>query len=419
MANPKQTSLPLTETITPADSAAVAEAVRAAASSGTPVYPIGGGTSLAYGVGPSEPGLKLSLAGLDRIVDHQARDLTITVEAGTTIAELAKRLASKRQRLPVDVPRKERATVGGVVSTNPIGPRRYRWGTMRDYVIGMSAVDGRGKAFSAGGRVVKNAAGYDLCRLMIGSLGTLGVLTKITLKVKPMPESSAMVACEVPSFETAETLLANLVHTATLPAAIELLAGTVWEDDSVLKPVPNDGVGRLVVGFEGDSVEVEWMVERLMDDWRQAGISSPHVIRKAACDALWGRLTEFSAETPTSDGPSTVLVQINSLPGRVVDCVRLVLGEDPGCSLQAHAGDGVLLVRFSLPAQKLAAVLDDRIRPGLKAAGGVAVVLASPPGTPWNRQTVWGPAGDGTNVMHAIKRQFDPQDILNRGRFIY
>jgi glycolate oxidase FAD binding subunit len=417
MGNPRQINLPLTETIAPADSAGVAEVVRAAAGSGTPVYPIGGGTNLAYGVPPSEPGLGLSLAGLRRIVDHQARDLTVTVEAGVTIAELSKRLASERQRLPVDVPNAERATLGGVVSTNPIGPRRYRWGTMRDYVIGISAVDGEGTVFSSGGRVVKNAAGYDLCRLMVGSLGTLGVVTKVTLKVKPMPESSAMVACQVPDFQAAETMLAELVHTVTLPAAIELLAGPAWKDDSALRPVPNDGVGRLLVGFEGDRVEVDWMVERLQEDWRRAGISSPHVIRKAACEGLWGRLADFPAES--GDGSPTVLVQIHALPGRVLDCVRLVLGEDPGCSVQAHAGDGVILVRFSLPPEKAAVVLDDKIRPALEPAGGVAVVRACPAEGCWSRQTVWGPARNGAAVMQSIKRRFDPGGILNRGRFVY
>ena len=154
-------NLPLADTLTPADQDGVAAAVRGAWQEGKPLYPIGGGTQLAYGARPAEPGLGLSLAGLNRVIDYPARDLTITVEAGVTIAELAGRLAAERQRLPVDVPFPAQATVGGAVALNAAGPRQFRWGTLRDYVIGVRAIDGSGTAFSAGGRVVKNAAGYN------------------------------------------------------------------------------------------------------------------------------------------------------------------------------------------------------------------------------------------------------------------
>ena len=118
--------------------------------------------------------IRLSLAKLNRVIDYPAADMTITVEAGMTIAELNRQLAAGRQWLPVDVPWPDRATVGGAIAVNAAGPRRYAYGTMRDYLLGFTAVDGTGMTFSGGGRVVKNAAGYNMCRLMAGSLGHAG-----------------------------------------------------------------------------------------------------------------------------------------------------------------------------------------------------------------------------------------------------
>ena len=418
--NPPNQILPLTETVTPANRDAVAEVVRDACQTGTPVYAIGGGTSLRYGVRPTRPGLGLSLAGLNRVIDYPARDLTITVEAGVTIAELAGRLASERQRLPVDIPQADRATVGGVVATNRSGPRRHQWGTVRDYVLGVHAVDGNGAAFSAGGRVVKNAAGYNLCRLLTGSLGTLGVMTQVTLMVKPMPETSALVACDLDDFDSAEKLLAEMVHTETVPAAIELLAGPAWQDEPALSTAASDSAaGRLVVGLEGTTAEVEWMIERLDAQWRRSSSVSPTAIRGDACVRAWDRLTEFPAEASRDDGDAPLVVQISLLPSVTVDFVRRLLGIDAGCSVQAHAGDGVVRARLSCQADEIAAVLRERLRPAVAEAGGSMVILSSPGGVPLGPGDMWGPMPDGIAVMRSIKSQFDPKGILNPDRFVY
>src|SRR6185369_14097741 len=115
---------------------------------------------------------------------------------GITMQALAELLAKERQRLPIDVPQAEQATIGGVIATNWNGPRRFGEGTVRDYVIGISAVDGRGQPFKGGGRVVKNVAGYDFCKLLTGSLGTLGIITQLSLKVKPRTECTAAIQCD-------------------------------------------------------------------------------------------------------------------------------------------------------------------------------------------------------------------------------
>src|SRR5262249_29526646 len=143
----------------------------------------GGRTMLGVGLPPARPGVALDLLGLKRVIDYPARDMTITVQAGITVQAPGQLLAAEGQRVPVDVPLPSRATLGGAMAANASGPRRLGAGTLRDYVIGVTTVNDQGQETKAGGRVVKNVAGYDLCKLHLGALGTLGVITQATLKV--------------------------------------------------------------------------------------------------------------------------------------------------------------------------------------------------------------------------------------------
>ena len=168
--------------------------VTAARSAGHGVYPAGGRTTLDAGLPPAKLGVVVDTTALNEVIDYPARDMTITAQAGITLAALQGELAAEGQWLPVDVPAPEQATLGGAIALNKSGPRRYGFGTLRDFVIGISFVTDDGVEVKAGGRVVKNVAGYDLMKLQIGALGTLGVITQVTLKVKPRPEASAAVA---------------------------------------------------------------------------------------------------------------------------------------------------------------------------------------------------------------------------------
>jgi len=392
--------------------------VRRAWETGTPLYPMGGGTHLACGAGPGTPGIGLSLAGLARVVDYPARDLTITVEAGVTIAALAERLAAEGQRLPVDAPFPSRATVGGAVATNAAGPRQFRWASIRDYVIGIRAVDGTGTPFGGGGRVVKNAAGYDLCRLLTGSHGTLAVIVQVTLTVKPMPETSAFVACDLADFDAAEDLLARLIQTRTLPAAVELLAGPAWQQDPALGPMAAPGGVRLAVGVEGSLAEVEWMIAQLQEEWRQAGVLAPITVAGRRADPLWDRLTHFPLAEPAGNGHGALVVRIHVLPDAVAPTLRHLRELDPNSSVQAHAGNGVIVARLSAEGSQAAAMVDQRLRPKVQSAGGHVVVLNRPQGVELGREAIFGPSPPGWTVMQSIKNRFDPKGILNRDRFL-
>jgi glycolate oxidase FAD binding subunit len=414
VANPAE-SLPIKKTLAPTDQGQVATALAEAFANDTPVYPIGGGTSLDFGLPAKAPGLGLSLAGLNRVVDYPARDLTVTVEAGLTMKTLAELLAAERQRLPIDVPQAESATVGGVVATNWNGPRRYGQGSVRDHVIGIHAIDGRGSPYKGGGRVVKNVAGYDFCKLLTGSLGTLGVITQVTFKLKPIPEQSVLMACALPDLDLAEKLLATLVHSEATPVAIELLAGPYWNDLPALRAVERTSPGGplVVVGLEGTAPEVEYMTRQLGSELDAMGLAPPVIVGESA--ALWQSLIEFSAA-----GTSPLVLKAGVVPSGVTALVAAARGLDPDCSVQAHAGNGVVLIKLAtFPAQGLSRALVGHLQPVAAAHQGSLVVVSNPSGAEQTHQSVWGGIDAPLGLMSAVKRQFDPKDILNRGRFVY
>lgn len=328
---------------------------------------------------------------------------------------LAELLATERQRLPLDVPQADQATVGGVVATNFNGPRRYGLGTVRDYVIGINAVDGRGLPFKGGGRVVKNVAGYDFCKLLTGSLGTLGVITQVTFKLKPLPEQSLLLAACVPDAAAAEQHLAALVASETTPVSIELLAGPAWDSDPAFQTFDRGAPGRmyLVIGLEGLASEIEWMNRQLASEWRAQGFAPPLAIGDRT--ELWQRLVEF----PTP-GPSPLMIKAAIAPSGTTAFIAALQQVDREASIQAHAGNGIVLAKFAkFPEQGLSRALVGNLQTVAAAYHGNVTVLANPSAAEMTHQSVWGGIDAPFGIMTAVKRKFDPQDILNRGRFVY
>ena len=246
----------------PGSVAEVEEIVADAADSGTAIYPVGGQTKLELGMPPTRSGVAVDMRSIDRIVDYPARDMTITLEGGTTIARLQALLRTENQRLPVDVPEAEQATLGGTIATNTSGPRRYGHGTLRDYVIGISTVNDGGKVAKAGGRVVKNVAGYDFCKLHVGALGTLGVITEATLKLRPLAEEEAVILFPAKSNEL-ESILDSIHHSRARPVCVDLIDSVAAQEmrrlfGTTLPEAP----WIVVIGFEGNQSAVTWQVQQ-------------------------------------------------------------------------------------------------------------------------------------------------------------
>jgi glycolate oxidase FAD binding subunit len=380
----------------PASVAELGELVRRAAAEDQSLYPRGGGTMLDYGLPPTRPGLVVDLRRLDQVIDYPARDMTITVQAGITISRLQALLASEGQRLPVDVPQPEQATLGGAVACNVSGPRRLGFGTLRDYVIGISVVNDRGQEVKAGGRVVKNVAGYDLCKLYTGSLGTLGIITQLTLKVRPRPEAQAMLVTGCTANDLAD-LLNRLHATSTRPVCIEVLTAASTPPDF-----------QVHVGFEDNRATVEWQVERLQQELLPAYACAVRQDGEAERDF------RLLAESTAPAG--CVAFKANLLSSAVADYLRQARQSSVG-SLQAHAGNGIVLGTLSAETTlEQAAATIGRLREAAVAAQGNLVLIRCP--TAWKATLgVWGqPRGDG-ELMRSIKDQLDPGHRFNPGRF--
>jgi glycolate oxidase FAD binding subunit len=408
------------ESVSPEHLSGVADAVRAAYEASQAVYPLGGGTAQNYGSPPKHGGATLSLASLARIVDYTPRDMTIVVEAGVRMADLAATLAAERQHLPIDVPRAGEATIGGVVATNWSGPRRLGYGTIRDYVIGIHAVDGRGTPFKGGGRVVKNVAGYDFCKLLTGSLGTLGVITQLALKVKPQPECAATVLCECADLTTVESALNRLAELECTPVAIDWLSGAAWNSVSPL-PTPHSPLhARLAVRFEGTESEINWIAAHIKSALNAVGCENTRVLPAADADELWNRQVEFSDRGPgDADDNCPMVIKIAVPPSATVKAVASLLELDANCTIQAYAGSGVILARFSqFRNDDVTRLLVGKLRPAaVRLGGSLVVVRTNLEGlTP---HVVWGGRTDATLLLEQIKRQFDPRNILNPGRLAY
>jgi glycolate oxidase FAD binding subunit len=388
------------------------EIVRDAASKETAIYPLGGSTRLHYGYPPTKAGTGVGLRALNRVIDYPARDLTVTVEAGITVAALRKVLSAEKQRIPIDVPLDQQATLGGAIATNTSGPRRYGFGTLRDYVIGICVVNDEGQETKAGGRVVKNVAGYDLCKLYVGSLGTLGIVTQVTLKLKPEPEEKAIVLAGCES-EELESVLRLLHDTRTRPAAIDLFNPNAAAYINQQNRVVAESRWLIVIAFEDNSRAVKWQTEQLLRELSTQKCEVHGAVQEDTTDRLWRVMTEFQA---CSDAQLTV--KANLLPRAMANlCQRVdLLSERP--LLQAHAGNGILFCHFigGLTLNRAQAVVKE-LQDAAGSAQGNIVIPRCPPA--WKRGLpIWGIRRNDVWLMRRVKEKLDPRRIFNPGRFL-
>jgi glycolate oxidase FAD binding subunit len=395
----------------PRSAAEVGDLVRRAGAAGQAVYPVGGGTQLGLGLPPTKPGTAADLRSLDGVLDYPARDMTVTVQAGVTLAALQRLLAGENQRLPIDVPRPEAATVGGTLAANVSGPRRFCYGTPRDYVLGMSTVNDEGHEVKAGGRVVKNVAGYDLPKLHVGALGTLGVITQVTLKLRPLPEETALLALGCGD-EVLGPLLEQLHATRTRPVSLDVLNGPA------ARALAAGGTGLpadrwvVVVGFEDNAAAVAWQVRQLIEEVAPAGIIDFEARAGVAAAALWQGLTELDLRPE-----ARLSFKANLLPGALAAFCRHAAGLPDEVLLLARAGSGIVRGHLGgdLTADRAAAILKGLQELATGAKGNVVLSHCPPE---WKRSLpVWGaPRGDAW-LMHHVKEVLDPRGVFNPGRF--
>ncbi|MEG5014347.1 MULTISPECIES: FAD-binding oxidoreductase [unclassified Microcoleus] len=340
----------------------------------------------------------VSTSRLNRLVEHAVGDLTVTAEAGMKFADLQQILAAAGQFLPIDPAYPQQATLGGLVATADAGSLRHRYRGVRDLLLGITFVRSDGKIAVAGGRVVKNVAGYDLMKLFTGAYGTLGVISQVTFRVYPLPESSGTVVLtgEVNGLsQTAQILLSS----ALTPTAVDLLS-----PELVAKLGLGKGTG-LIVRFQSIAESVKQQSARLLEVAEKLGLQGTSS-RENDEHQLWQRLPETMWDSGTK---SAIICKIGIRPSEAVTAIN----ELPVQDAWIHAGSGLGVLRFeTATAQTLL-----QVRRGCEAKGGFLTVLAAP--TDIKQQLdVWGYTGSAIDLMRRIKQQFDPENLLSPDRFI-
>jgi glycolate dehydrogenase FAD-binding subunit len=380
----------------PRSVAEASQVLRAAAADGLAVTFAGGGSKLGLGNPPERADLVVSTERLDQVLEHAAGDLVVRAQAGVRLADLQAALAPAGQWLALDPP-EPRATVGGVVAANASGPRRLRYGTVRDLIIGITVVLADGTVAHAGGKVVKNVAGYDLAKLFCGSLGTLGLVAEVIFRLHPLPAAAAVVTLEVEGPAQAGQAVRRLGRSTLEPSAAELtLDEGGWP-------------GRLTVVFEGIQPGVEAQAAAAVELLGQVGevaVADPEATG-AALGQLGSRPFEQAELAVKLAHPPS------ELPGVLADLLSVPLG----WVVSAHAATGVTWAgaRAGDPGQAAAAI--GGLRERLAARGGSLVLVG---GSPELKRAVdvWGPPGDAIGLMRRVKERFDPDRRLSPGRFV-
>lgn len=364
----------------------VSTVLRAAHERGAVTVVRGNGTKQTFGGVCPAPDVLLDTRALDRLIEHQPGDLIVRAEAGMPLADLQERLRGSGQLLSLDEPVRG-GTIGGALATNTSGPHRLQHGTARDLLIGATVVLADGTIAHSGGKVVKNVAGYDLGKLLVGSYGTLAVITEATFRLHPIPETRSWVTTSMGA-DGLEPLLARLCHSQLAPAALEI-------------------------------------------DWQPPRLATVALLIEGTADGVPGRVeaarAEFGSPTevvPELDWPwslpgapdgTGVILKLTCRLGAVAEIAGAAT--ELGLHVRGAAGTGVLYA--AAPAETSAAQLAGMLqllRPLTARAGGAAVLLTAPLALRHDVD-VWGPV-NGLPLMRRLKEQFDPGRQLAPGRFV-
>jgi len=386
----------------PSTSEQIAAALRVCVEAGAAVIPWGGGTAMSIGNRPRVLDVVMQTSRLDCVIEHDAANLTATVQGGIALTALQNILRAQNQFLPFDPPDPARATVGGIVAANLNGPRRGCYGSVRDLVIGMKVALASGELIKAGGKVVKNVAGYDMCKLFVGSLGTLGILTEVTLRMAPIPETAATVVV-AGTLRKVLQFVDELSRSPLLPAAVALM------NSGALGVGQNDW--RAAIRCEGFA---ETVTRHLADSQALAqhvGLGA-EILRGSADSQLWDRVRDFPLQTGRvvyrlTVPRASVAASVRAIHDWTVSEFQPAILSDPltGTLWVAEAE------RQTSP-QRFADLLSLAQR-----CGGHTIIFAAPADTKKNID-VWGPAPPTLVLMRKIKNQFDPKAVLNPGRFM-
>lgn len=372
----------------------LAAALQICAAARAAVAPRGGGTAMAIGNPPREIHIVTETTRLDRVIDHDHANLTVTAQSGVTLSALQALLASKNQFVPIDPPFADRATIGAVAAANLNGPRRGSYGSVRDLVIGMKVALIDGAHIKAGGKVVKNVAGYDMCKLFVGSLGTLGIITELTLRVAPLPETAATFLA-AGTLAQCRQLSEALFDAPLLPASVFL---------------SNDGATdrwQLAVWCDGFEETTKRHLRELNTLAARLGVGS-EILAGDSHQAFWRERSDFPLQ------PNRLVFRSTVPRARLYELLPPI-HHWGGAAILCDLATGTVWV--ACEAKKSAVARFAELTSLAQPRGGYAVIFAAPAALKRGLE-VWGPAPEAFSLMREIKRRFDPDGLLNPGRFV-
>lgn len=401
--------------VLPGTAEEMAQVVALTNRSGLTVLARGGGSHMGMGSMPERLDVLVGTKKLARVLEYEAADLTCHVEAGLTLAALQAQLAEKGQWLALDPPDGEQATVGGIVASNASGPKRLRYGTARDLVIGLRTVQADGEIARSGGRVVKNVAGYDLNKLYIGSLGTLGIIADVNFKLSPLPAAERTLLLTFTNAADAMRAVITVQGSLLTPSALELIDAGAASDMSDFYGVDLPTTGyTLAVNFEGGRVAIERQMHetRLLARLQNALIGDE--LAGEAQERLWDVVRAYTRGTVTCK----VAIVVSRVAQYVQSLEQVCRRHRLEATVVAHAGNGIVYVALrpgDATARLVAAITE--LREHALAARGSLVVEYCPVELK-RKINVWGEPATSFYLMQRLKERFDPKGTFVRGRFV-
>ncbi len=368
----------------PSTDSEVVSVLHDASRAGEVVVPWGAGARQDLGSPLEQADLVLSLERLNQVLDYVPADMTITVQAGMRFADIQALTARHGQTVPLDPPRADRATIGGIVATAGSGPRRMAYGGVRDLVLGTRIALPDGRIIKTGGKVVKNVAGYDISKLVVGSLGTLGVITEVSLRLRPLPADTRTLLYGFSELEQALSTAESILNSELLPAAVTVLT----PEPARLLEAP--GPFSLALALEESPENNAYQVDRLSQMIR--GHTGAATITGDAESSFWDGLINFDKRFG-----AVFRVRVSGVISNLAEHIRM--------DAIAHVPSGTVLLHGFGGMDNLDSFGDD-------------AVLESGPVALRRRVNVWGAPRPEWKLTQRIKQVFDPGRILNRGRYV-
>lgn len=409
--------------VRPGTASEVAELVKLAATERFAVIPMGARTKLGIGMPPARFDLAIDMTRLDRVISYDPGDLTLSVEAGIPLAKLAATLAEHKQFLPLAVPFHERATVGGTLAGGVDSPLRQMYGTARDFVLGMEFATGDGTLAKSGARVVKNVSGYDLHKLMLGAIGSLGIVTRVNFKTFPLTAETRGWLAGFTRAEDAFLFALNVRKSALAPQTVEIFdraAASLFRGEKSA----GESEWSVAISAAGNERVLERSANDLQTLARKENVAAFNALDGSATSALLTAIREFPA-LMTKQSADGVVVKVTTLPTQMAEAVQslqnIAAGHSSPCAVLAR---GVGVIYFSLlpangdgaPKTRLAQYAKEILSAAKKNNNRAAILWC--PLELKCEMNIWGEAGGDFALMQRVKQAFDPQGIFAPGRFV-